>query len=302
MPRLTQKQIAFMERKEHAKALLKRALRLPADKNPEMQNVQKLISLLSQPEYGVDYNENEAVQHVLQKRSERKSMTKKGKKINLPVRAEPYQTRSRSRVATPATSQNNNLASEFRSYYGYPKTSKAPKQNYTSVIPEHLANLPQQNRMNFYKDLAETAYTERYGKKPTAAMVTLMAKLQNQGLNDDEIYSMLETKKNSKGKTFKKNKMPILPAPSKAFMNSVRPVPSAPPMNVYTQQPYMSTKTSQALRRSSRFTQKKMTACELCEFEKQGRLSQEDKEVIAQIGEKIQARRNGITPNPFTGV
>ena len=316
MPRLTQKQIAFMERKERAKQLLKRAMRLPEDKNPEMQNVQRLISLLAQPEYGRDYDENDAVELVLQKRNERKRMTKKGqKKINLPVRNGPYQTRSRTRatMAPPtigmAPPRNNNLAAEFRSYYGIPKTGKKMKTNYTPAIPEHLANLSQQNRMNFYKDLAETAYTERYGKKPSAAMVTLMAKLQNQGKNDDEIYSILENKYKSIGRTMKKNKAPILPAPATTYMNNVRPVPSAPPMNAfpptpapYTQQIYTPARTTQTLRHASRFAQKKMTACELCEFEKQGRLSQQDKEAIAQIGEQIQARRNGVAPNPFTGV
>ena len=301
MPRLTQKQIAFLERKERAKALLKRAMRLPEDKNPEMQNVQKLISLLSQPEFGVEYDEQDAINLVLQKRNERKRMTKKGaKKINLPVRNGPYQTRSRTRAQATtigtAPPRNENLASEFRSYYGYPKTQKTSRKAYTSVVPEELANLSSQNRMNFYKNIAEKAYTERYGKAPTQAMVTLMAKYQNQGYTDDQIYNILEKRNKSKGKTLKKNNRSVLP-PSFENATYTGPTPSAPPM--ITQQPYLSTKTSQTLRRSGRFAQKKMTACELCELEKQGRLSAADKEAIAKIGQQIQKTRNSVVRNPF---
>lgn len=303
MPRLTQKQIAFLERKERAKALLKRALRLPEDKNPEMQNVQKLISLLSQPEFGVEYDEQDAINLVLQKRNERKRMTKKGaKKINLPVRNGPYQTRSRTRAqaATIGTAppRNQNLNAEFRSYYGVPKTQKTQKTSrkaYTPVVPEELANLSSQNRMNFYKNLAEKAYTERYGKAPTQAMVTLMAKYQNQGYTDDQIYNILEKRNKSKGKTLKKNNQPILPPPFQTATYT-GPTPSAPPM--ITPQPYLPTKTTQTLRRSSRFA-KKITACELCELEKQGRLSAADKEAIEKIGQQRQQGYNSVVTNPF---
>ena len=301
MPRFTQKQIAFAERKERAKELLRRALRLPADKNPEMQNVQKLISLLSQPEFGVEYNEQDAIDLVLQKRNERKRMTKKGvKKINLPVRNGSYQTRFRERaqaatIGTAPPPRNKNLDAEFRSYLGVPKTPKS-KKDYVPVIPDYLEGMTTDERMNIHKFQSEKALEEHYGKEPPKAMVTLMAKLLNQGLNTEQIYAILEKRNKSKGKTLKKNNRPVLPPPFET-VTYTGPTPSAPSM--ITQQPYLPIKTAQTLRRSSRFTQKKMTACELCEFEKQGRLSAADKEAIANIGQQIQQRRNGVVANPF---
>lgn len=294
-PRITQKQIQHAERMEYAKQLLKKALKLPEGKNPEMQNVQKLVSLLIQPEYGVDYDEKDAVKHVVQKRAERKSFTKKGKKpLNLPVRNGPYQTRSRTRNATMVKgsntipSYNTNLKAEFRSYYGVPKTPKMSKKNYVSVVPEELTNISSENRINFYKNMARNAYKERYGRIPSEAMTAKMAKLQNQGYSDENIFATLK----SRGKTMKNNARPVtmsvpMPVPSATPMyKNTRPVPSAPPMN-------------QTMRRSSRIAKKKMTACDLCELEKQDRLSPQEKDLVAQIGEKIQSRRNQVPQNPF---
>ena len=197
-----------------------------------------------------------------------------------------YGKKPTARVAsTMATMFNRGYTDEqiFNAISGKRTTRKNQPVTVQPVITQaakaaESRNLPQKERIDFYRNIATNAYEQKYGKKPTASVASTMATMINKGYTDEQIFNAISGKR-----TTRKNQ----PATVKPYN----------PFNEFNDVPKTTTRT-----RTTRSVKAAMTSCQLCDIEKSGILKPEDKAIIENIYMRYQPRTNNpstVYPNPF---